>query len=165
MGPEHCTRNSNSVYPLSRRVERHCMVFYLPILLMILGTTFYHVAQKSVPPQVNPMFSLVMNYVTALIGTVFLLPLYAAKSAGAWSLKGVNWASCAVGVSIVAVELSVLLAYRTGWRVSILSVIGNTASALLLVGIGLLFFREHLSARNLAGVILCLVGLALVTQH
>jgi drug/metabolite transporter (DMT)-like permease len=140
------------------------MVFYLPILLMILGTTFYHVAQKSVPPQVNPMFSLVMNYVTALIGTVFLLPLYPAKSAGAWSLKGVNWASCAVGVSIVAVELSVLLAYRTGWRVSILSVIGNTASALLLVGIGLAFFHEHLSAKTIAGVALCLVGLGLITQ-
>jgi hypothetical protein len=37
------------------------MIFYLPILLMILGTTFYHVAQKSVPPEVNPTFSLVMN--------------------------------------------------------------------------------------------------------
>jgi drug/metabolite transporter (DMT)-like permease len=138
-------------------------MFYVPILLMILGTTVYHVAQKSVPPQVNPMFSLVMNYVTALIGTVLLLPLYPPRSAGSWSLKDINWASCAVGISIVAVELSVLLAYRTGWRVSILSVIGNTASALLLVGIGLIFFHEHVSAKNVAGVALCLVGLALIT--
>ena len=42
--------------------------------------------------------------------------------------------------------------------------IGNTASALLLVGIGLILFHEHVSGRNLAGVLLCLVGLALVTQ-
>ena len=139
-------------------------MFYLPILLMILGTTFYHVAQKSVPAQVNPMFSLAMNYVTALIGTALLIPLYPTRTAGPWSLKGINWASCAVGVSIVAVELSVLLAYRTGWRVSILSVIGNTASALLLVGIGLLFFHEHLSAKTVAGVALCLVGLGLITR-
>jgi hypothetical protein len=41
--------------------------------------------------------------------------------------------SCAVGISIVGVELAVLLNYRTGWRIGILSVIGNTASALLLV--------------------------------
>ena len=140
------------------------MIVYLPIILMILGTTFYHVAQKSVPTNVNPMFSLAMNYITAIIGTMLLIPFYPQRTAGPWSLKGVNWASCAVGISIVAVELSVLLAYRTGWRISILSVIGNTASALLLVGIGLIFFREHLSARNLAGVVLCLVGLALVTQ-
>lgn len=140
------------------------MIVYLPVILMILGTTFYHIAQKTVPMNVNPMFSLAMNYVTALLGTMLLVPLYPPRIAGPWSLKGVNWASCAVGISIVAVELSVLLAYRTGWRISILSVIGNTASALLLVGIGLVFFHEHVSARNLTGVVLCLVGLALVTQ-
>jgi hypothetical protein len=141
------------------------MIFYLPIVLMILGTTTYHVAQKSVPNQVNPLFSLAMNYLTALAGTLVLIPLYPARTAGTWSIKGVNWASAAVGVSIVGVELAVLLAYRTGWRISILSVIGNTASALLLVGVGLAGFHEHLSARNVAGVVLCLVGLALVTQR
>ena len=141
------------------------MIFYFPIILMILGTTFYHIAQKSVPTQVNPLFSLVMNYGTALIGTVLMVPFYTARSAGPWSLKGVNWASCSVGVSIVAVELAVLLAYRTGWRISTLSVIGNTASALLLVAVGLLFFREHVSLKSLTGIVLCLVGLALISQR
>lgn len=140
-------------------------MFYVPIVLMILATTTYHVAQKSVPTQVNPTFSLAMNYITALIGTVFLIPLYPQRMAGPWSLRNVNWASCAVGISIVGVELSVLLAYRNGWKISLVSVIGNTASAVLLVGIGLLFFQEHVSARNLAGVALCLVGLALITQR
>ncbi len=141
------------------------MFFYLPIILMIVGTTTYHVAQRSVPDQVNPLFSLAINYVTALAGTLVLIPLFPARTAGPWSVKGINWASAAVGISIVAVELAVLLAYRTGWRVSILSVIGNTASALLLVGVGLAAFHEHLSARNIAGVVLCLMGLVLVTQR
>jgi drug/metabolite transporter (DMT)-like permease len=141
------------------------MLFYLPILLMILGTTTYHIAQKSVPSQINPLFSLALNYLTALAGTVLLIPLYPSRTAGPWSAKGINWASLAVGISIVAVELSVLLAYRTGWRISLLSTLGNTASALLLVGAGILFFHEHLSTRNLTGIILCLVGLALISQH
>jgi drug/metabolite transporter (DMT)-like permease len=141
------------------------MLFYLPVILMIVGTTTYHIAQKSVPSQVNPVFSLVINYLTALAGTLLLIPLYPARTAGPWSVKGINWASAAVGVSIVGVELAVLLAYRSGWRVSLLSVIGNSASALLLVGIGLLFFHEHLSVRNVTGVGLCLMGLALITQH
>jgi drug/metabolite transporter (DMT)-like permease len=141
------------------------MFFYLPIILMIVGTTTYHVAQRSVPGQVNPLFSLAINYVTALAGTLVLIPLFPARTAGPWSVKGINWASAAVGISIVGVELAVLLAYRTGWRVSILSVIGNTASALLLVGVGLAAFHEHLSARNIAGVVLCLMGLVLVTQR
>jgi drug/metabolite transporter (DMT)-like permease len=141
------------------------MRFFLPIILMIVGTTTYHIAQKSVPSQVNPVFSLVINYFTALVGTLLLIPLYPSRMAGPWSVKGINWASAAVGVSIVGVELAVLLAYRSGWRVSLLSVIGNSASALLLVGIGLLFFHEHLSIRNLTGIGLCLVGLALISQH
>jgi drug/metabolite transporter (DMT)-like permease len=141
------------------------MLFYLPVILMIVGTTTYHIAQKSVPTQVNPVFSLVINYLTALVGTLLLVPLYPSGTAGPWSVKGINWASAGVGLSIVGVELAVLLAYRGGWRVSLLSVIGNSASALLLVGIGLLFFQEHLSVRNVAGIALCLVGLALITQH
>jgi len=141
------------------------MLFYLPLILMILGTTTYHIAQKSVPAQVNPVFSLAINYLTALAGTLMLIPLYPSRTAGPWCAKGINWASIVVGVSIVGVELAVLLAYRSGWRVTILSVIGNSASALLLVGIGLMFFHEHLSARNVLGVALCLIGLALITQH
>lgn len=141
------------------------MLFYLPVILMIVGTTTYHIAQKSVPGSVNPVFSLVINYLTALAGTLLLIPLYPARTEGSWSLRSVNWASAGVGVSIVGVELAVLLAYRSGWRVSLLSVIGNSASALLLVGIGLAFFHEHLSLRNMSGVILCLIGLALISQH
>lgn len=141
------------------------MIFYLPIILTIVCTTAYHVAQKSVPSQLNPLFSLAINYLTALAGTLVLIPLFPARTAGPWSVKGINWASAALGISIVGVELAVLLAYRTGWRVSILSVIGNTASALLLVGVGLAAFHEHLSARNVAGVLLCIIGLALVTQR
>jgi drug/metabolite transporter (DMT)-like permease len=141
------------------------MAIYFPIVLMILCTTLYHIAQKAVPTNVNPVFSLVMNYITALVGTAFLLPLYPARTAGAWSVKSINWASCAVGISIVGVELAVLLAYRTGWKISFVSVIGNTASALLLVGVGLIFFHESVSGRSLLGVALCLAGLALITQH
>jgi drug/metabolite transporter (DMT)-like permease len=141
------------------------MVFHLPVLLMILGTTTYHIAQKSVPSQLNPLFSLAVNYLTALLGTVLLIPLYPARTAGPWAVRGLNWASAGVGASIVLVELSVLLAYRAGWRISILSTIGNTASALALVGIGLLFFREHLTRANLAGIVRCLVGLGLITGH
>src|SRR5262245_4907842 len=131
------------------------MNFYFPVILMVVGTTLYHLAQRSVPQQVNPVFSLVMNYVSALVGTLVLVPLFPARTADTWSWRSINWASCAVGTAIVAVELSVLLAYRTGWKMSLLSVIGNTASALLLVGIGIALFNERVSARNGVGIALC----------
>ena len=140
-------------------------MFYLPIVIMILGTTFYHIGQKSVPSQVSPVLSLAVNYLTALVATLLLLPLYPLRATGSGSLRTVNWASYVVGVSIVGVELAVLLAYRTGWKISLVSVIGNTASALLLVFVGLIFYHEQLSGKNVAGIALCLVGLALITQR
>jgi len=140
-------------------------MFYLPIVLMILATTLYHLAQKSVPTQVNPDVLAGNELHHRHDRHISPDPSLPAAYGRILVLRNVNWASCAVGISIVGVELAVLLAYRTGWKISLVSVIGNTASALLLVGIGLLFFHEHLSVKSLAGVALCLVGLALITQH
>ena len=125
------------------------MLFYLPLILMIVGTTTYHIAQKSVPGAGESCF-LAGHQLPDGVGRNVLVDSVCipSRTAGPGALRSVNWASAAVGVSIVGVELAVLLAYRSGWRVSILSVIGNSASALLLVGIGLAFFHEHLSSRN-----------------
>ena len=137
------------------------VIFYLPLLLTVGATTLYHIAQKSVSPQVNPMLSVTVNYVTALLVSVLILPFYPGNSLRA-SWKNLNWASVAVGVAIVGIELGFVVAYRAGWRISVASLIANVATALLLVGIGLGFFREHLSGRSALGIILCIAGLGLV---
>lgn len=137
------------------------MIFYLPLLLVIASTTLYHVSQKSVPSQVNPMLSVTTNYVTALVVSLLILPFYPGNSLRA-SWKSLNWASIAVGVSIVGIELGFLVAYRAGWRISLASLIGNVATALLLLALGLSFYREHLGARAMVGIGLCLAGLGLV---
>ena len=141
------------------------MRFYLPVLLTALATTIYHIAQKSIPAQVNPMLSLCVNYATALAISLLVLPFYPSQTTLASSWSKVNWGSYAVGVAIVGVELSVLLAYRVGWRISVASAVSNVLTALLLVAVGLLFFREHLSGRNWLGIALCLGGLILVVQR
>ena len=137
------------------------MIFYLPLLLVVGATTLYHIAQKSVPPQVNPMLSVAVNYVTALVISLLILPFYPGKSLRV-SWKHLNWASVAVGVAIVGIELGFVVAYRAGWRISVASLIANVATALILVGMGMAVFREHLGSRGAAGIILCLAGLALV---
>jgi uncharacterized membrane protein len=55
-----------------------------------------------------------------------------------------------------------LLAYRAGWNISIGSLVVSVAVAILLIPTGLLFYREHLSAANVTGIVLCLAGLVLV---
>lgn len=137
------------------------MIFYLPLVLVIGATTLYHIAQKSVSPQVNPMLSVTVNYVTALVVSLLILPFYPGKSLRV-SWRNLNWASVAVGVAIVGIELGFVVAYRAGWRISVASLIANVATALLLVAVGVVFFREHLSGRSVAGIALCILGLGLV---
>ena len=50
------------------------MLAYLPIILMVIATTCYHIGQKSVPTHVNPFSSLILNYTTALVSTLVLMP-------------------------------------------------------------------------------------------
>lgn len=137
------------------------MIFYLPLLLVVGSTTLYHISQKSVSPSVNPMLSVTVNYVTALIVSLLMLPFYPGNPVRV-SWKSLNWASVAVGVSIVGIELGFLVAYRAGWRISLASLIANVATALFLLAVGLFFFREHLSARSAVGIGLCIAGLGLV---
>ncbi|HZR32184.1 MAG TPA: hypothetical protein VFA76_10090 [Terriglobales bacterium] len=139
--------------------------FYAPIIIVVVATTLYHIAQKSIPAQVNPMLSLMVNYATALVVSLLIVPFYPGDSPMTSSFKYLNWGSFAVGIAIIGIELGVLLAYRVGWKISLVATIANAMAALLLVGVGLLFFREHLSGKNVLGIGLCIAGLMLIMQR
>lgn len=136
---------------------------YLPIVVMTASTTLYYLGQRCIPDQVHPLRSLAVNYGTALLGTLLLLVLLPGEPRMAWT-QSFNWASVVVGISIIGVELGVLLAYRAGWKISLVSILGETASALLLIAVGIALFREQVSQRSLLGMALSLAGLVLIAQ-
>ena len=140
------------------------MLFYLPIALTALATTLYHVAQKSIVPGVHPMVSLVVTYTTSLVACLAAIPFAPGGTVFLRSVKELNWATYVVGLSIVGVELAILLAYRAGWRISLASVVANVTTALLLVIIGVVGYREHLAVRHVAGLLMCLGGLVLAAR-
>ena len=137
--------------------------FYLPILLTVCSTALYHASQKSVPPQVNPFVSLLVNYLTALVVSALALFVAGGPGSALASFRSVNWASYLTGVCIVGIELGVLLAYRVGWRVSVTAAVVNALAALVLLAVGAVVFRELLSAKTVLGVLLCGCGIALLT--
>ena len=139
------------------------MVFSL--LLVVVSSVVYHVAQKSIPASAPPVASLLVSYAVALVGTIALLAVFPMPSGAGRAFRSLNWASAVIGLAIVGVELGFLLAYRSGWRISIGSAAANAAVALVLIPTGLVFFGERLSAANTAGLILCLIGLVLVVAR
>lgn len=137
--------------------------FFLPLGLTILSNVVYHLSQKSVPRNADPMFALAVTYVVALAVTISVL-LATSGVRAAQSLRTLNWATYATGIAIVGVEVGFLLAYRSGMNVSLGAVTSNVSVALVLLPLGLLFFRERITVANMSGIALCLIGLVLIVR-
>lgn len=52
--------------------------------------------------------------------------------------------------------------YRAGWEVSKASVVANIVLAILLLFIGAIVFHESVAVKKIAGIILCVLGIALI---
>jgi uncharacterized membrane protein len=138
--------------------------FYFPLCLAVGGMLFYHLGQKSIPKGINPFYAMIIAYTAGIIVlAVCALTLPGEKSFSS-SLRISNWAVFVVGVAAACIEVGFLLAYRSGWRISIAAVATKVAVTLLLVPIGIAVFKDHLSVRNVIGLVFCVVGLILVVR-
>ena len=133
------------------------------IALTIGGNIAYHLLNKSIAPNAHPFASLVATYGVGLAVSLLVL-LVDVKGQVSAGLRELNWASYALGVMVVLLELGFLLAYRAGWKVSVAAVYSNVAVGLLLLPIGFLAYRETLTAANAAGIVLAVVSLVLMTR-
>ena len=138
------------------------MSYYLAIMLTVFSNVLYHVFLKLVPHHVHPFFSLTITYLVAAGATSVLYLFSPQKMPLLAHLKELNWASYALGLSIIGLEIGFLLAYRSGWDISMAGLVSSTTVAVLLIPVGMLFFKESMSVINMLGILLCLAGLALV---
>jgi uncharacterized membrane protein len=133
--------------------------------LAVACTVGYHLVLKLTPAGVNPLLSLLVTY--ALVMLLFGGILLASPGGFEWKqeLRHLNWTAIALAVVIVGLDLGFLFLYRSGFEVSLGALVTQSAAALLLLAIGVAAFREHLSAANVVGLVLCLAGLWLVNQR
>lgn len=137
---------------------------YFPIFLAIGGGALYHLAQKSIPKDANPMFALGIAYFTSIGAVLLCSLLFPAHEPFFVTLKKTNWAMFAVGLGAAAIEIGFLFAYRVGWNISSANLFVNIAIALFVIPIGLIFFKERLTVWNLAGIAFCIIGLVLLAK-
>src|SRR6185503_13581359 len=138
--------------------------FYLPLVVAVTGMLFYHLAQKSIPKGINPFFATIIAYVTGIVVCAVCAFAFPGNRSLMTSVKQSNWAVYVMGAAAACIEVGFLLAYRSGWRLSIAAVATNVAVTVMLVPIGILIFKDHLSLRNVVGLIFCVLGLALVAR-
>ncbi len=137
---------------------------WLSIALVVLGNVVYHLGQRAIPREANPVVATLAAYLVALVATVATIPVLArgVPLGSAW--RTLNGSTVLVGIGIVAVEIGFLLAYRAGWGLSNASITANATVAVMLLGLGVLVFHEPLSLTRLSGVGLCLAGLWAMTR-
>ena len=135
------------------------------MVVLIVGGLLYQIAQKSVPKTANPMLTLALAYtigVCICAAFYFILPQQQTISA---SFKELNWTVVLIGASAVMIEVGFLLSYRTGWNISSTSLFVSIAVSLLLIPVGLFFFKEQINSWKIVGAIVSIVGLILLSKE
>ena len=139
-------------------------MYVFSIVLIIVSNVVYNISQKSTPQNVNPFSALLTTYVTAAVLTVIAAQFYKSDKGFTQSFSQLNWTSIVLGVSIVGLELGYMLAYRAGWNISLGSLVANIILALILIPIGVIFFKEGFDFQKIIGVAFCIVGLIIINK-
>jgi len=135
--------------------------YFVSIGMAIAANVSYHLCMKQTNADIHPVVSLCFTYFVAMLSCLVLLP-FVLKTPLTQELKNLNWASPALGVSIVILEIGFILAYRAGWNISTAAIYANIAVGVILLPIGLLFFSEKMTASTAAGLVFSILGLYLL---
>lgn len=135
-----------------------------PLGLVIVSNVFYQICAKEVPDRMNPLATLTITY---LVGAIVSLILYFALNKGAnvvEEYKKVNWAPFILGIVIVGLEVGYIYAYKAGWPVSLAPIIQSAILAIILIFVGRILYKEPITWNKIAGILVCIIGLAIINM-
>jgi hypothetical protein len=137
-------------------------LYVFSMSLTVISNVAYHFCQKEIKGDSNPLVSLFFTYLTGMTLTLICMPIFYPGINPVTAAKQLNWATFALGFGIVGLELGFLLAYRAGWNLSIGALYSNVIVTILLLPIGIIFYKEVLSSRQILGLLFSLIGLILL---
>ena len=135
-----------------------------PIALVVLSNTVYQICAKSIPETVNPLAALTITYLTAAVASVVLYCVLNRDVNLIQQWRQINWASIVLGLVLVGLEVGFIYAYKAGWQVSTAATVQSAFLAILLLVVGLILYREAITWNKIVGVVVCLIGLAILNK-
>ncbi|MBQ6594158.1 MAG: EamA family transporter [Clostridia bacterium] len=136
-----------------------------PVALVVLSNIFYQICARSVPGDMDPFASLTVTYLIGAAASAILF-FVLGRGTGLWKEYGkLNWAPCVLGIVIVGLEVGWIYAYKAGWQVSTGFIVQSAFLAAALLIVGYLLYHETISWNKIAGVILCMIGLAFINYR
>lgn len=135
-----------------------------PVMVVVVSNSVYHITAKSTPSQANAFGSLIVTYLVAAGLTAALFVAGVGLKNVPVELKKLNWTSVVLGVAIIGLEFGNLCIYRAGWKISVGSLVSNITLACVLLLVGVILFQETITLRRLLGVLVCVIGLVLISE-
>ena len=135
-----------------------------PMLVVVGANTFYHISAKSTSGNIDLFASLTLTYLIAGIVSLLMFFLTGGQKSLLQEFAKANWATYVLSATIVFLEFGYLMVYRVGWPVSIASLVSNLILACILLFVGVLFYKEIITARQLVGCVVCAFGLFLISK-
>ncbi len=134
--------------------------YYWPLTLVVLSSVGYQVGLKEVSHGGEPMAALMMTYISAAIASFAIYFFQAPK--GENLLRGifsVNLSAMGLGLTIVGIEVGSMFMFIAGWPVNTAFLVSNSLIVLALMVTGRILYGEKLKPRQLAGVVVSMVGI------
>lgn len=133
-----------------------------PILIIVVSNILYNVCAKQTPGEINAFATLSITYLVAAIVS-FVSFFVSARGKNIFAeFSKTNWTTFVLGIVIVGLELGYVLAYRNGWKMNTVSVTANIALAVALIFVAAIFYKESITLKQIAGIVLCAGGLVLI---
>ncbi len=133
-----------------------------PIMLVVLSNVTYQICAKNVPGNVNPFAALTITYIVGTISSVIMFFIFDKQGNILKEITKINWASYALGLVVVGLEIGFIYAYKAGWQVSTASIVQSSFLSVILIFVGLLLFKEALTWNKIVGIFICLIGLVFI---
>ncbi len=138
--------------------------YYWPIGLLVLSNVFYHITAKSLPAGLDSFLCMAITYI---VGAMVSIALYLTIGNGeslSSQLANLNWTPFVLGLAVVGLEVGAIFMYKAGWEVSLGNIVQAIFVAIALLVVGVLIYREALTATKVAGIAVCLVGIVLLNK-
>lgn len=134
-----------------------------PILIIVASNVLYNICTKQTPNEINAFATLTITYLIAA-AVSFVSFFISAKGKNIFAeFSKTNWTAFVLGVVIIGLELGYVLAYRNGWKMNTVSVTANIALAVALIFVAAVFYKESITLKQAAGIVLCSGGLILIS--
>jgi drug/metabolite transporter (DMT)-like permease len=140
-------------------------MYYVSAVIAITGAVGYQYFVKRIPSTINPIVSIFGMYIAVLAFSTVLLPIFPGEGGFLKHFQKLNWVQLALAVSVIMIELGFLLMYRYGWQLSTANIITGVFVNLFLIGIGSILLGEKVNGLNAVGIVLCIIGVALISYR